>query len=250
VFAATIVLAVSPFAQAQRDEGRRGPGEREGRRFGGGFGSPTLRLATIDSVQEALKLSDDQKTKIKELDEELRNARRKLLDNGGAEEGMQKLNEETVAKLADLLDESQQKRLQGISIQAFGASAVLFDQALAKDLSVTDEQKDELRETQRSNWRARGEAFRELRDLPADEQRAKAEKMRAEAEKKLLDVLTAEQQEKLTALKGEKVDIDMSQLWGRGRFDGRGGRGRGERGNRERSDRDRDDADSDSDKSA
>jgi Spy/CpxP family protein refolding chaperone len=205
-----------------------------------------------ETVQEALKLSDEQKTKIKELDEQFRDESRKLLENGGAGEGMQKLSEETSAKLADVLEDEQQKRLQGISIQLMGAGAILADPALAKELDISDEQKSKLQDAQQANRRAMGDAFRELRDLTGEERRAKAEKMRADADKKLLDVLTPEQQEKLNSLKGEKVDIDVSQLWGRGRFEGRGGRSRGERGERERGDRDRDrdESDSDSDKSA
>jgi Spy/CpxP family protein refolding chaperone len=252
--AAALVLAISQAADAQREDVRRGPGGPEGRRFGGGFGSPMLRLATIEKVQDALKLSDEQQSKIETLDQDFRDQRRKLLDDGGAEEGMQKLNEDTTARLAEVLDDSQRKRLQGVSIQAFGASAILFDSGLAKELNVSDEQKDKLREVQQSNMRAMWDTFREIRDLSGDERRAKVETLRAEADKKLLDELTPEQQEKLASLKGEKVDIDMSELRGRGRggFDGRGGRGGRERGDRDRRDRDRDgdDSDSDSDKSA
>jgi Spy/CpxP family protein refolding chaperone len=252
--AVSIVLAISQAAEAQREEGRRGRGGPEGRRFGGGFGALTLRLATNDKVQEALKLSDEQKGKIEELDEKFRDDRRKLLDDSGGQEGMQKLSEEAAASLAEVLDDEQQKRLQGISIQLMGAGAVLADPALAKELNVTDEQKSKLREAQQSNWRARGESFRELRDLSEEERRAKEEKLRAEADKRLLEVLEPEQQEKLNALRGDKVDITMADVFGRGRggFEGRGGRDRGERGDRPRGDRDRDrdDSDSDSDKSA
>jgi hypothetical protein len=94
-----------------------------------------------------------------------------------------------------------------------------------------------------------GKTFRELRELSGDERRAKFEELRSTADKKLLDVLTSEQQEKLNSLKGEKVDIDMSQLWrgGRGGIEGRGGRGRGER---ERGERNGDESNEGSDKSA
>jgi len=231
VIAATIVLALSQIADAQRGDGRRGPGGPGGRQFGGGFGSPALRLATIEKVQDALKLSDDQKSKIHELDEDFRDQRRKLLDDGGAEEGIQKLNDDIASRLAEVLDDSQSKRLRGIAIQAFGASAILFDPGLAKELDVSNEQKDKLREVQRSTMRGMWGAFRELRDLPGDERRAKMEKLRAEADKSMLDVLMPEQQEKLNTLKGEKVDFDMSELRGprRGGFDGRGrGRGKGD----------------------
>jgi Spy/CpxP family protein refolding chaperone len=251
VFSFSILLTLMQAANAQREEGRRGGGGPEGRRFG--FGSPALRLATNEKVQEALKLSDEQKSKVEELDQQFRDDFRKLLEDGVDREEFRKLSEETSAKLAEVLDDDQQKRLQGISIQVMGAGALLADSALAKELEVSDEQKTKLRETQQANMRAMGESFRELRELSGEERRAKFEELRAAADKKLLEVLTSEQQEKLNSLKGEKVDVDISQLWGRGRggFEGRGGRGRGERGDRGRDDREGDtDSDSKSDKSA
>jgi Spy/CpxP family protein refolding chaperone len=223
--AVTIVLAISQAADAQREQERRGPG---GRRFGG-FGLPTLRMAMNEKVQDVLKLDDEQKTKIEELDDQYWEESRKLLDNGGDREGLQKLSEETATKLADVLNEEQQKRLRGIAIQLLGAGAVFADPALAKELNVTEDQKEKLRGIQRENWRARGAAYRELRDLSNDERKAKEEKLRAEADKRLLDVLEPEQQEKLTSLKGEKVDVTMSEIFGRGRGGFRRDGGRRER---------------------
>jgi hypothetical protein len=173
VVAVTLVLAISPLADAQREEGRRERGGPGGRRFGGGFGSPTLRLAMNETVQEALKLSEEQKSKIEVIDKLSRDDRRKLLDGRSDFEAIQKLNDDTAAKLADVLNDEQQKRLQGVSIQLMGAGAVLADPALATDLAVTDEQKSKLRDAQQSNRRAMGEAFRELRNLSREERRAK-----------------------------------------------------------------------------
>jgi Spy/CpxP family protein refolding chaperone len=249
IFAVTLLLAISQVATAQREEGRGDRGGPGGRRFAGGFGSPVLRLAANEKVQAALKLSDEQKTKINELEEQFRKDSRKVFDQEDVREGMQKLSEETTAKLTQVLDGDQQKRLQGISIQLMGAGAVMADPALAKDLNVSDEQKAKLRDAQRENMRSMGETFRELRDLSGEERRAKVETLRAEGEKRLLDVLTPEQQEKLNSLKGEKVDIDLAELRGPGRgFEGRGGRGdrgRGERAERGRGDREKGANDSD-----
>jgi Spy/CpxP family protein refolding chaperone len=241
-FAVSILLTISQAADAQREGERRGPG---GRRFGGGFPS-ILRLATNEKVQNVLALSEEQKSKIEELETQFRDEIRRLLDDSGTEEGIQKLRDSTLAKLAGTLKEDQRKRLQEIAIQAWGAGAVLADPALAKELSVSDEQQSKLRDVWRSSLRDR---FRAMRDAAGDDRRAKQDELQAKADKALLEVLTPEQQEKLAALKGEKADIDMSELRvpARGFFDGRGGRGRGERGDQ---DRDRDDADSDKDKSA
>ena len=56
--------------------------------------------------------------------------------------------------------------------------------------------------------------MRELRDqeLSREEMTAKFQEIRAEGDKKLLAVLTSEQQTQYEALKGEPVEIDMSQF--------------------------------------
>jgi Spy/CpxP family protein refolding chaperone len=242
-----VVLVVSQMAHAQPEEGRRERGG-EGRRFGGGFGMPGIRLATLDEVQEALELSDEQKTKVEEINDKFRDDFRKLLDDGPEPEAMRKLSQDASAKLAEVLDDDQEKRLRGISIQVMGAGAVVADPDLAKELNVTEEQKEKLRDASMENMRAMRDSFGEMRDLPEDQRRKKGEELRADANKKLLAVLTSDQQEQLEALKGEKVEIDMSQLRGPGRggFGGRDGeRGRGDR-DRDR-DRNRGDAESDSD---
>jgi Spy/CpxP family protein refolding chaperone len=240
-----VVLVASQLANAQPEERRRGRGG-EGRRFGGGFGMPGIRLATLDEVQEALKLSDEQKTKVEEINDKFRDDFRKLLDDGPDPEEMRKLSQDASAKLAEVLDDDQEKRLRGISIQVMGAGAVVADPELAKELNVTEEQKEKLRDASMENMRAMRDAFGEMWDLPEDQRRTKGEELRADANKKLLAVLTSDQQEQLESLKGEKVEIDMSQLRGPGRG-GFGGRG-GDRGDRNRDrDRDRDDAESDSD---
>ncbi len=239
VVAVTVLLAISQIASAQPGEGR-GRGGPDGGRFRGGFGgASSARLASLEAVQDALKLSDAQTTKVEEINDQLRADFRKLLQEGGKREEMQKLNQDASAKLAEVLDDQQEKRLRGIAIQVMGANAVVADPALAKELNVTDEQKSKLTEVQRSNMRAMGDAFREMRDSDSsgEDRRAKFEELRAEADKKMLAVLTSEQQEQLNALKGEKVEIDLSQLFsrrGRGGFDGRGGRGERDRGDRNR----------------
>jgi Spy/CpxP family protein refolding chaperone len=226
----TFVFAMSQLGAAQREEGRRGR-DGGGRGFGMGFGAPMVRLATIDEVQDTLKLTDEQKDQIDELNDDLRDKFRELLEEGGQREEMQELSKSGSQKLTEILDEPQEKRITEIAIQVYGANAVLIHPTLAEFLRVTDEQRSELAEVQRDNMQAAGDAFREMRekDLSREDMRAKFEEMRAEADKKLLAVLTDEQRQQLESMKGEKVEIDMSQFRG----------GRGSRGGRD-GDRDRD----------
>jgi Spy/CpxP family protein refolding chaperone len=216
VAAIAIVAMASQMAMAQNEGRRRGGRGGQG---GGMMGPvPMTMLATVDTVQDALKLTDDQKEKVKTINEETRDAMRKEFENGGRpdREKMRKLNDEATEKLDKVLDAGQQKRLMGVFAQVNGARAVM-DPKVAKEIGVTDEQKDKLREAMAPPAGGRGEGgaanFRERR-----------EKM----EKEVMAVLTSDQQKKLEDLKGEKVDVDMSKLRPGG--GGRGGRDRGKRG--------------------
>jgi len=244
VVATVVFLAASQVANAQPGEGRRGRGGR----FGGAFGpASSLRLASLEEVQKALNLSAEQKSKLEQIDDTFRGDFRTLLEDGADRDEMQKLTDEAAKQVSEVLDDAQEKRLRGITVQVMGATAVLADPGLAKELKVTDDQQKKLEETQQDNVRAMADAFRDMRDSGAsrEEGRQKFEKLRDESKAKMLAVLTTEQQDQLKAMEGDKVDIDMSQLrggpGGRGGFDGRRGRGDGER----RDDRDRDDNDAD-----
>lgn len=223
---------MAQVAEAQREGGRRGG---RGGRFGRGFEITPIQLAAqSDEVQTALNLTEDQKTKIEEINDELRSARRDLIDDGGGgREEREKLDAEAAAKLAEVLDETQTKRLMGIQIQVNGANS-LFDAAIAKELSISEDQNDELSEVRDSNREAMQDAFAELRDegvsFQDQEFRDKLQELRTDGDKKLLAVLTSEQQTKYEALKGEPVEVDRSQFrGGRGGFGGGRGRDGGRR---------------------
>jgi Spy/CpxP family protein refolding chaperone len=246
-----IVVLMAEVAEAQREGGRRG-------RFGrGGFGrniSSVQLVAESDEVRTALNVTPDQQEKIETINDELRDARREAFGGGGgggdfraAMQEMEKLNQEASAKLAEVLEDDQEKRLLGISIQVNGAAA-LNEPAVAKELEITDEQKTKLGEARESNMEAARDAMRGLRDqdLSEDEMRDKMREIQQEGDKKVLAVLTSDQRAKLEQLKGEPVEIDMSQFRGRGfGGGGRGGRGgddgdggrRGGRRNRDNADR-------------
>jgi Spy/CpxP family protein refolding chaperone len=184
-------------------------------------------LATADEVQAALKLSDDQQDKVAEINEKLRDDVREAFQGGGGFEQMQQLNDDASAKLADVLDDSQRKRLMGIVIQVNGPGA-LIEPAVLSELQVTEEQKTKLADIRQTGLRSFRDAFQEMRaqGLSRDQVRAKFDELRAETDKKLLAVLTSEQQAQLESLKGEPVEIDVSQFRGPGRGESdRGGQG-------------------------
>jgi Spy/CpxP family protein refolding chaperone len=252
VVALAVVVAAAQVAEAQREGGRRGGGRGFGRGFGGGgFGISAVQLvAQAEEVQTALNLTEDQKTKVEEINDQLREDRRDLFQQGGGgdframREDMEKLNNEAAAKLAEVLDDNQKQRLMGIQIQVNGANS-LFDAAIAKKLGVTEDQKSKLEEARQENMESMRDAMEDLRDqdLSREEMGAKMQELRTESDKKLLAALTEGQQADYEALKGDPVEVDMSQF--RGGFGGRGGGGRGEGRGRGGRDRDNDGGDND-----
>jgi hypothetical protein len=198
-----------------------------------------VQLAGAEEVQTELKLTEDQITKVDEINDQLRDDRRELFQGGGGggdfaamREEMEKLNAGAAAKLAEVLDAGQQKRLMGLQIQVNGAE-MLLDAAVAKELNVTDDQKAKLEEVRDENRQAMMDAREEFQDLSREERREKQQEMRAEADKKLLAAISSDQQTQFEALKGDLVEIDRSQFGGFG-----GGRGGG--GGRRNRDRDND----------
>jgi Spy/CpxP family protein refolding chaperone len=218
IAAVAVVAMAAQLAVAQNEQGKRGGGRGRGGAGGPGMGGPPsmARLATIDKVQEALKITDEQKTKIEKINADFR---KEMSGDRPDPEKMKKMRDEVTDKLKEVLNADQQKRLMGIFVQVMGAGAVM-DPAVGKEIDLTDEQKDKLHEAMGpppEGREARGAGAQSFQDR------------RAKMEKDVMAVLTPEQQKKLESLKGEKVDIDMSALRGPG--GGREGRGR-DRGNR------------------
>jgi Spy/CpxP family protein refolding chaperone len=217
-----VVALVAQAAMAQNQAGRRGRGGPGG---GGMFGPPTAgRLLGAKEVQDALKLTEDQKTKIEKINEDSRGEVRKAFqDGGGDRDKMMEIAKDTSNKINEVLDAGQQKRLVGIMIQVNGAAAIA-DPAVAKELNITDDQKKKLAEV-RQGVRSELEKLRD--DNGSREDRAKkVQEIQDDVNKKILAELTSDQQAQLESLKGEKIDV--SQLRGPG---GPGG-GRGERSDR------------------
>ncbi len=240
--AMAILVMMVQVAEAQRGEGRRGRGDRGGAGGPGGrgVGVASVQLVSVDSVQDALNLTEEQKQKAAKINDQLREEGRKAIEDGRGDfrqmrGQMQKLLDAATVELAAVLDEQQKKRLAGIVIQVNDGGA-LADPLVAAKLNVTDEQKAKLTEVRESQMREmreqrRGRRQQDLSREEIREMRKKMDERRGEAHKQIMAVLTSEQQQQFESLKGEPVDIDVSQLRGRGGRPGFGGPDRrGERG--------------------
>lgn len=230
--AAGLLLAalVSMPAVAQQGRGRGG--------FGFGGGNSLIRLAGNEAVQKELGLGEAEKSKVETISQEYGDAMREEMQAAGGGGNFQdlsdderqklfakireistKVNETYEPKLKEALTADQFKRLQEISVQAGGVDAI-SDPRVAKELALTEEQTKKIADL-RADYR---EKMRGLFGPDAgDDARTKMRELREEETKAVTEVLTKEQQDKLTALKGKEFDV--SQLRGRG---GQGG-GRRER---------------------
>ncbi|HEY4233388.1 MAG TPA: hypothetical protein VGM76_08170 [Lacipirellulaceae bacterium] len=203
---AILAMATQP-AVAQRGGGRG---------FGMGM-RPVARaqLATLSEVQTELKESDEQKSKIKEISDQLTSDRQGLYGGGGDRtEAMKKadqLNNDASAKVDALLDSPQQKRLLEISIQVNGVST-LSDAAVQEQLKLTDDQKKKLEDVRQENQQAAFDVFTNGGGGSREEMRAKMDDLRKSGTEKLMEVLTDQQKTEFDTLKGAPLTVDLSPL--------------------------------------
>jgi Spy/CpxP family protein refolding chaperone len=221
---AAVVCFVIVSALAQASWAQRGGGRGIGRLFGG---IAKAQLATLDEVQSDLKLTDDQKTQIAEINDKLREDRRGLFGGGFGQfsqirADMDKLNRAASAEVDAKLDEPQKQRLQEIAIQVNGPAA-LSDPSVVEQLNLSDEQKKKLEEVQADNSQAVEDAMSDFGDISREERREKFRALSDTANEKLLGVLTDEQKTQFDKMKGQEIDIDPSSLFGRGGGGGGGG---------------------------
>jgi len=201
----------------------RGGGNRGGNR-GGDISS--TRLLGSEAVQKDLELTDEQIESIKELSQGRgrgdRDTMRAEMEGLSQDERVEKIRkmvktrtEENKEKLGNILLPHQMKRLSQISAQASArdGSQSLVSGTLAKQLNITDEQKEALQ--------AKAEELQKNLN-------AKIEKLRSQMQDELLAELTPEQRSQFKEMMGEKFTFEQRQ---RGGGRGAGGRG-GDRGGR------------------
>jgi Spy/CpxP family protein refolding chaperone len=237
---ATAVISLSLGAALAQQPGRR-PGGFGG--FGGFTQSPgqeKLAYLANEAVQKELELADDQKADLRKVGEEAQAKGREFFtgfqgfrDLSEAEQEKRRtelrqkqeaLGKDVSKKVAAILLPHQGDRLQEIWVQVRGTS-VLSDPDIAKELGLTDKQKEQLT--------AVGDAIRERMRSGGQQggQQNFAERfaaIRKERDEKSLAVLTAEQKEKFEKMKGEPfaaVDALRQTGFGGGR-PGQGGQGR------------------------
>ena len=215
-----LVLAIVAMAAAvdaqERERGR-------GRGFGG-FRGGSLTLATQKSVQDELKVTPEQVTKLTALVAEQRKGFEGLR-NLSQDERTKKFTEARQAAekaLAEVLNADQLKRVKQISWQQMGTAA-LSDDEVAATLSLNDEQKGKLKTI-------RDDSRKEMQGLfqgggqggDREQRRAKFAELRKSTDEKATAVLTPEQQAKWKELQGAAFTGEITFGRGGGRRGGGG----------------------------
>ncbi len=201
------IVASTSSAVAQERGGRR-PGEANG-----GFGGPML--LGQKSVQEELKLTDEQVKQVNDLTAKLREA-----NAGGRdlsrEERVKRFTESRATSrkaIESILNEEQRQRLEQISLQLAGPAA-LSSPGIAEKLNLTDEQQKAIKEIQSSN---QDEVRSLLRDAEGNRGEAfrKIQAARQTTQEKLQGLLTEAQKNKWQELIGAKFEGRLERPGGR-----------------------------------
>jgi hypothetical protein len=223
--AGVAVVLVCPVL-AQQPGGRGGRGG-----FGGpGGGNPKLLLLN-KSVQDELKLSDDQKADLQKVQEKQMAAMQKARESAGGDrekmrEAMQAAAEEAgkeIDKASSSLKPEQTKRLKQIQLQVAGLRA--FTEAdVQKELKLTDKQTAEIKDINENLTKDMRDMFSGGAGGDRAKMMEKMQELRKEALDKAAGLLTDEQKATWKTMVGEKFELKME-----GGFGGGGGKGKGKR---------------------
>lgn len=186
---ATLVVGIAP-AQSQERE-RMVPEE----------GAVRVMLLRQRSVRDALKLTDTERDKIHEFTmREWDKARR--ADDLDPEERQQRfaeLTRENERFLDEILTPEQRKRLDQIALQVTGLLWVTNPEVAAK-LKLTDEQKTQAKQYQKE---AREEMQKFIYTYSGEVKKERFQELRATSRRRLMDLLTDEQETKWKEMIGE-----------------------------------------------
>jgi Spy/CpxP family protein refolding chaperone len=224
VLAGLLALLVAT-AQAQR------PG-----RFGAGGGLGGGLLLANKSVQEELKITDEQKTKIEEIAKESREKTDAILgkidlqDKDNLKEAFAKrreafeqnkdkvneINQTSEKAMLAILDDGQKKRFKQIETQV-GGLASFQKEEVVKALNLTDDQKEKIKVIAEDVGKDIGDLQKEAFRDKSGEARKKIASLRKESMEKAVAVLNDDQKAKWKELTGEPFEL-RQQFGGGGAF--------------------------------
>ncbi len=219
VFAAAVGAASVPGADAPATPPARGFG------LGLAQGGGGLSLLRLDVVAKDLELTADQKSSVAKLSENVNQQMKVLADSlkdATPEQRRAKragVEADIAKKVAAVLNEKQQARLNEIRLQVRGAAA-LAEPEVAAALKLSDDQTkqlSQLAEARRTTIRSAVEAAGNDRNAARD----KISQISKDSAEKMLAVLTSDQRDQFEKMKGQKLNLGSAQF---GSFGGSGRR--------------------------
>ncbi|MGQ9760836.1 MAG: hypothetical protein ACUVQH_02885 [Thermogutta sp.] len=243
VVAGLAFALVATAAMAQPPGGPGGPGGQRGLGMfmmgpGGGLVGYS-QLLRNEKVQKEIELTDDQKAELQKIEEQSRERMRQLFQGGqqdreAARQRFEQARAETQKAIEGVLLPNQVKRLKEIRLQVAGISAAIMDADVRKELGVSEEQVQKIREaTQKVMEELRFQ--RQEGERPSPEQmQQRMQQFRQKVTEAVMAQLTEEQKKKWNEMIGEKFELSLDELFGGLRGPGNAGRQPGavRRGNR------------------
>ena len=183
-----------------------------------------VSLLRNPKVQEELKLDEKQTAAIKKTFEDLTAKRREIYAPipgitpqerskiiVAANKDLQKYTALQNKKLLEGLKAEQSKRLDQIVVQTQGTRA-LDDPKIAKELKITDEQKQKIAEARASIVQDRRKLYEQIRGGKFDRAKyvEKLLEITKASDQKVLDVLSKEQQQQFEKMQGKKIELGRS----------------------------------------
>lgn len=187
------LIAVAPVLAQPGGPG--GPG-------GGRFQLDLSSLLQNKSVQEELKLTEEQTAKVKDLVDGIRKK---------VQEATSKIAAETI-KGGNVLTAAQVKRLMQIEVQQLGVNA-LARESIQKELGLSDGQvtkiKGEMEGMTKSLADLRKDVGKDFKNFKKMQE--EGAKIRTATEEKLSEILTDTQKTKFLEMIGEKFELKMGR---------------------------------------
>jgi Spy/CpxP family protein refolding chaperone len=182
--------------------------QRGGMGFGGGLGF----LAMNPGVQKEIKVTDEQRDKLKDAMTKVREdhkddfAKFRDLSDEEKQKLMKTFNDETDKALGKVLDDKQMKRLRQIGLQQQGARAFQNPEVQGK-LKLTNDQKEKIKTLNE-------EAIQKMRDLfqgggDREENAKKFAELRKDTMEKVTGVLTDDQKKTWKEMTGEPFEVQF-----------------------------------------
>jgi Spy/CpxP family protein refolding chaperone len=190
--------------------------------------SDPLSLLQSEQIKQELNLTDDQVSKLKQVNTDLRAEMDKLTsgvdptklsdsEKKQKQEEIDRVNKDVRQKLASILKPEQTSRVKQIFLQVYGFG-VLTQQDFKSDLKLTADQDKKMQDLGKEllakvqqNWDTpKGSQEEQNKILSINTE--KVEKLVEESNKEAVKLLTPEQQKTLDQFKGKEFKLDTSKL--------------------------------------